>query len=121
MSRIALEPEQEQLFETLVEAWRSVPRAEREEFMFLRTSGPGQIQGNGFLGEVLATDVDELVNAGLLAISNYHSRGSGFNFYIPAEALAYYGNLRRQAGSPVEQVEALIREYLESERFHDRP
>ena len=113
----ALEPEQEQLFETLVEAWRSVPRAQRDTFMFIRAAGSDLIQGNGFSGEVLATDVDELVNAGLLTVSNYHRRGSGFNFYISADAVQYYEYLRRQAGSAVEQVEAVMREYLDSDRF----
>jgi hypothetical protein len=117
MARIALEPEQEQLFSSLVEAVRSVPRNERDEFMFLPTMGKDLVQGNGFRANVLRSDIDHLMRAGLLRITNRHRGGSGFNFYIPPQALTYYEELKRQAGEPVEQIEREIRVYLESDRF----
>jgi hypothetical protein len=114
---ITLEPEQEQLFSSLVEAWRSVPRNERQDFMFIRTLGQDFVRGNGFGSEVLASDIQHLADVGLLRITSSHRQDSGFNFYIPPGALEFYEELKRRAGEAVEQVEAEMRESLDSERF----
>lgn len=119
VERLPLEPEQEQLFSSLVEAVRNVPRDQREEFMYIRAMQKDLVQGNGFSAELLGSDIHHLINVGLLSITNYHSKGGGFNFFIPPDALEYYEWMKREAGEPVQQVETLIREYLDSDRFTD--
>jgi hypothetical protein len=117
MARIPLEPEQEQLFFALVEAVRSVPRSQREDFSFIAFGQGSLVEGNGLQDEVLGSDVQHLATVGLVEVGKYHTRGSGFNFYLPPGALSYYGELKQQSGDPVEQVETEIRSYLQADSF----
>jgi hypothetical protein len=118
VDRIALEPEQEELFSRLVEAWRNTPHDKRESFMFAPVGRTAYVQGNGIGDDdVVETDVHQLLNAGLISVVNYHGTGTGFNFLIPPEALDYYEQLKRRSGEPVEQIEREVRVYLDSERF----
>src|SRR4051812_500313 len=95
-----LEPEQVELFTRLVEAARGVPRAEREEFMLLRSFGGDELQGNGLEQKVLNEDVIVLDDAGLIRVTGHHRSGSGFNFIIPPEGYSYYDDLKRSGGQP---------------------
>lgn len=115
--QIPLETEQEQLFERIVEASRSVPRDRREPFQFVGLGPRSQIQGNRLLEVVLGEDVEVLVNAGLLQVKDHHSRGNGFSFFVPPDALSYYQQLKRRSGGPAEQVEAEVRQYLDADAF----
>jgi hypothetical protein len=115
--RIHLEPEQAELFKKLVEALKSRPRPERDEFTVIRTSGPDLVQGNGIQLSVLFADIQILVDGGLLAITNYHTKGSGFNFTIPPHGLSVYEEIRKQTGGPIEQIEGDVTRYLAAEEF----
>lgn len=100
---IHLEPEQEELFATLLGAVRSRPREQREEFMFLRSFQADQLQGNGLAMEVLYEDVVALDDAGLIRVTKHHTRGSGFNFVIPPSASARFDE--HKAGEAVPVIE----------------
>jgi hypothetical protein len=117
MEDIPLEPEQEQLFEQIVEAARSVPREQREPFMCIPAMQLTQVQGNGLLREVLEEDLLVLDRAGLIEISKYHTTGSGFNFFVPPDGYAYYEHLKRRSGEATRQVEQDIQHYLDAESF----
>jgi hypothetical protein len=119
-AHIALEPEQAELFGRLVEAVRSRPRPERDEFVILRTSGPDFVDGNGIRIEVLYSDLMTFANEGLIEITQHHSVGTGFNFYIPPFGFEFYEQLKRQTGTPVEQVETTSLHYLEQAEFQKR-
>lgn len=117
---IVLEPEQEQLFIELVDASRSVPRADREPFMFIPTLGANHLRGNGVSLDVLREDLDALRAEHLIRVQQRHRKGSGFNFTIPPRAIAFYEELRSRTDDQVEQVEAEIRRLLESPGFRQR-
>lgn len=76
------------------------------------------VQGNGFSSQrVLGTDIRVLEDVGLIRVSNYHSNDSGFNFYLPPEALAYYEHLKKRSGEPVAAIEEDVRRYLDADAF----
>jgi hypothetical protein len=115
----ALEPEQKQLFIQLVEAWRSTPRAERHPFTYIPTMGAELVQGNGLNVTVLGTDIQVLVDSGLIRVQQYATRGSGFSFYTPPESFNVYQALKQEEGAPPEQVETDVRRYLDNENFQE--
>jgi hypothetical protein len=119
VDRIALEREQEELFSRLVEAWRNTPRNKRDSFIFLPSLAQGaHVGGNGLSDkDLLESDIHQLRNVGLISVDHFHPKGRGFNFSIPPQALAYYEDLKRRSGEPVEQVEREVRVYLDSQRF----
>jgi hypothetical protein len=114
-----LEPEQEHLFTDLVEASRSVPRAERQPFMYLPFLGGARLQGNGYNAAVLEEDLHVLSDAGLIRITNYHSgNSSGFNFIIPPHALQYYQEIK--SGEAAHQIEQDVMRYLDAPAFQQQ-
>jgi hypothetical protein len=117
MTDISLEPEQAQLLERLVEATRSRPRSDREEFMVFRVMGGDQLQGNGLVLKVLMQDVQTLVDVGLLAITSYHTTGHGFNCFVTPPGFTFYEDLRRMSGTAPEQLESDVIRYLEADEF----
>ena len=112
-----LEPEQEQLFAQLVEATRSVPRAEREPFLYIPVMQADLVQGNGLGIEVLGQDLDVLLNSGLIRVQSYQQHG--YSFYVPPEAFDYYDEMKREAGEPTAQVETEVQRYLDAKAFQD--
>jgi hypothetical protein len=112
-----LEPEQKDLLSQLVEATRSVPRTERRPFMYIRFSGGEAVQGNRINIPVLGQDLDVLMNNGLIALENYHTKGTGYNFYVPPDGFAYYEDLKRESGEPAIQIETEVTHYLDAEAF----
>lgn len=102
-----------------MEATRSRSRREREEFSVFRTSAIDLIQGNGVKMEVLYADVVTLVDAGLVQITNYHSHGSGFGFFVPPRGFQFYEELKQHASEPAGQIESDTIRYLNDDRFRD--
>lgn len=87
MSRVNLEPEQEQLFRDLVEAERRVPRPERVPFIILNTLGPAGVQlaHPGWINtdrRIFEGDIDTLARVGLIVISYPSPRLKG-STYLP--------------------------------------
>lgn len=113
-----LETEQVELFDRIVEATRSVPRDQRHPFMLVKTMGPAvRIQGNGFSKEVVDGDVETLVERGLLAVQNYHSSGSGFNFRVSPEGFAAYDDRRANVSSQTNNIEEMVETHMRSDEF----
>jgi hypothetical protein len=115
---MALEPEQEELLVSLVEAWRSIPRAERHEFVLVRTNGPDIIIGPpGQLAGTYYVDALTLVDAGFL---NRIPSKSDLHFIITARGFQFYEELKQGTGEPTRQVEAEMIKYLNGEDFQKR-
>jgi len=117
-SRILLEPEQEELLLSIVEAVRNTPREERRKFLVLQTSGgdfldhPGMKEGES---KIYYGDVEELGRQGLVAI-RLSSSGTPI-FDVTSLGFRYYEHLRRKKGEAVQRVETTVREYLISPEF----
>ncbi len=118
-SHVVLEPEQEALFSRLVEASRSVPRNERETFLYAPMMQASLVQGNGLSEDVLDEDILALQSAGLIQVAQYASSGSGFSFVIPPGALQYYEEVKRRSGEPLQQLEADTRAFLDAGTFRE--
>jgi hypothetical protein len=112
-----LEPEQEQLLVTLVEACRDIPRNERT-FWLIRTFGGDEIQGGGLASsiEVPVSDLEYLDQVGLLSIK-WDSSGTSASFSLTPKAGARYQSVQMAGGSPMRHVEERTRSYLDSSEF----
>ncbi len=117
MTLMELEPEQEALLTTLVEATRRVERNQR--FFFTVSSlGTGDvIEGAGLDAAVSApkSDVEILVGAGLLHVTNYGV--NSIAFVIAPAGFSFYEEYKKRVAEPVEQLEQDVRAYFDSERF----
>ena len=116
---IALEPEQEDLLITLVEAARSLPREERREFYFFKNldNVQGAIIHPGLHRETLAPQGDiEILNGEGLVLLTYGSGGLPM-FNVTPHGFSYYTMLKKQHGESVERIEATIKQYLNGTSF----
>jgi hypothetical protein len=86
----------------------------------MRTSGPDIVMGNGSQFEVLYSDVMTLQGEGLIEVTQYHSTGSGFGFFVTPLGFEFYEELKKQTAEPVEQVEETTLRYLDSGEFQNR-
>ncbi len=114
-----LEREQEELFDALVERARSVPRAEREDFVLIVLDRVAFIQGPGGhrqFPDFQPSDLHVLHDASLIGISKHTKRG-GFTFYVTPRGFSYYEERKHQAGGPSEQAEQEIGRYLDADHF----
>jgi hypothetical protein len=112
-----LEPEQEDLLATLVEATRRVPRTERY-FLTISALGTGDmIQGAGLEGSILApaSDIECLAGVGLLQITSRQAGSIGF--VIAPAGFSFFEAYKRRSAEPAEQVEEDVRAYFDSEHF----
>lgn len=112
---VLLQPEQKQLLMNIAEAAGSLPEGKREEFFVgsdLNLGGhyvahPGLTKKRPvFLGDIEALKKEGLINA-----------TTGESFDITPRGLAYFRHLKREAGKPIERVEAELRQYLGSAYF----
>lgn len=113
-----LQPEQESLLATLVEAVRSVPPSERHEFTFSRHNDVDLIHGPGSvapLQELQGSDLYVLRDAGLIGVLERSKLA--FTFYVTPHGFAHYGESKRQAGEPAKQVQQDVGTYLAADRF----
>jgi len=119
-NHILLEPEQEELLFSIVEAVRNTPREERRKFLVAQT-----LRGDSLIypsikgeGRIYYGDVEELGRQGLLAIG-FGSSGSP-NFDVTPLGFRYYEYLKKKKGEAVQHVETTIREYVNSPEFRAR-
>lgn len=120
LENILLEPEQEELLMTLVEAARNVPRSKRREFAILQ-SGAGDFLGHPGLPkdkhQIYFGDVKILARAGLLNLDS--SRGTPLFDVLPL-GFRYYEYLKKRAGEPVERIQATVGDYLNAHEFQNK-
>lgn len=116
---ILLEPEQEELLSSIVEAVRNTPREERQKFLVIQLDGgvdflhhSGMKKGEN---RIYYGDIEELGRQGLLAIG-FGPRGTP-NFDVTSLGFRYYEHLKRKRGEAVEHVGTTVREYLNSQEF----
>jgi hypothetical protein len=121
LDQILLDKEQIELLVQLVEAARNVPREQRQKFFVLQAMGtPDEIHHPGFPNghiEAYVGDAEQLIAKRLL--SGVYAPSGELGFDVTPEGFRYYEELKSQ-GPPTEQVEATVREYLESAAFHGR-
>lgn len=121
LEHITLEPEQEQLLLKIVEAARSVPRAERTKFICMQTFAGSFLSHPGLSAsetQVYRGDIEALGRADLLAVGS-GSSGS-LNFDITPLGFRYYEFLRKEIRKPVERIGAIIRDHLDAQTFAQR-
>lgn len=120
-NHILLEPEQEELLSSIVEAVRNTPREERQKFLVIQTNRgdflhhPSMKKGEN---RIYYGDVEELGRQELLAIG--FSSGGTPNFDVTSLGFRYYEHLKRGKGESAQRVETTIREYLNSPEFRAR-
>lgn len=119
---ILLEPEQEDLLVKLVEAYRNVPREEKEKFLYTdvwdNVDSRAVVHHDGFPGKMMRAsieDIEILARNGLLSLQ-VKNRYTG-NFSVLPLAIRYYEHLKTKLGQPVERIQSTVHEYLSSESF----
>ncbi len=110
---VYLEPQQWELFEQLLDAWRSRPREERQPFLYVVTMGANHVQGNGLNIQTPDGDIEAIRDEGLLTFDNDV-------FTITARNLALYQDWKEAHVEPVADVEQTIERYLDSAQFRAR-
>src|SRR2546423_1246767 len=118
-----LEQEQEELLSSLVEAYRNVPRDQRQPFQVLSfdQSNWPHISHNGLPNREVSAyeaDIKTLDRKGLITISPLVDEF--YSFDITPEGFAYYGKLKQRDSQPLQRIEADLKVYLESDRFQER-
>lgn len=96
-----IEPEQESLLATLVEAVRNAPPDERHEFTFSRLDNADLIHGPGSVAPLLelqGSDLYVLRDAGLVGVIEHSRRG--FTFYVTPQGFSRCEESKRQSGQP---------------------
>lgn len=116
---IVLEPEQEELLVTLVEAQRRVPRSRRDKFYVVEvyTTAPTVMHPglqSAHLGVPLS-DFEALARAGLMEKS-YGSKGTP-RFDVTGEGFAYYAEMKQRVNEPARRLEHEVRRYLDADQF----
>src|SRR6266567_641381 len=114
MPAVSLEPEQEELLKTLVEASRNVPRDQRQEFHCLSDLNGDQILHPGIPNRkmpVYKGDIGTLASEGLLNMTGTRS------FDLSSQGFRLYGELQHRSGAPAQQIEAELKRYLDSDAF----
>ena len=115
---IVLQPEQEQLLSSLVEAARSVRGTNRAKFILLEVMGGPLIKHLGLPESFIRAykgDVEILGHNGLLLLS-FNKSGS-LIFDVMPEGFRYYEDLKRRQGRPLERVQSTLREYITTGNF----
>lgn len=119
--QILLEPEQKELFKTLVEASRNVSRQNRQKFFAIDYMGGSDIIHPGLPDGKLPAylgDLDALANENLISMS-YGSKGTP-NFDVTPQGYKYYEQLKEQEGLPIQRLEATMKSYLSSDKFQQK-
>ena len=120
---ILLEPDQEELLATLVEAARAVDRAQRRPFYSIATMGHSLVAvmhpalGRGTEFRTYEGDIEELGTQGLLNVTHQQH---GLKFDVSPLGLRYYEELRHRAGEPAQRVVAEMRHHIDSQSFRSR-
>lgn len=115
-------PEQVKLLCTIVEADRNVPLAQRQPFFFGHVADndpralvdhPGLATGTC---RAYLSDLEELRDAGLIALRYHDSRYSG-DFDVRSPAITHYEQVKRRTGQPLERLTNAVWHYLSAEAF----
>ncbi len=116
-NQILLEPVQEELLISIVEAARNVPLEERESFLVARLNGADLLIHPGLKknDKIYYADVKELERQGLLSIE--FGSGADPNFDVTSLGFLYYQHLKKNKGEAVERVASHIRDYLDAPEF----
>lgn len=115
-----LEPEQERLLGTLIEASRTVAERSERWFLMVAVMTGTTVEGGGLQEplEVEDDDVEDLIDAGLLRVGR---RTEGMiEFRVKPEGERYYADMKTRAGEPVREVEEDARSYLGSKSLRTR-
>ena len=112
-----LEPEQEELLATLVEATRKVAREDRYFFTISSLGTGAVIEGAGLDKQISAprTDVELLAGADLLLVTSRQVGAIGF--IVPPAGFSFYERYKQRSAEPVKQVEDDMRGHFDSEAF----
>lgn len=121
--RSLLDEHQEKLLIDLVEAERRVPRENRQHFIVAHRVGPPGVQlvHEGWKEEerrVFAGDIETIARAGFVTISAVRPGVHGF--YVTQAGFAFYAELMARKGQPLERVQNVSREYIDSASFQRR-
>jgi hypothetical protein len=115
---ILLEPVQQELLITIVEAARNTPIDSRQKFFVHQSFG-----GDTLIyptipnkkAQIYFGDVEALANEGLLSLG-YRSQGTP-KFDVTPLGFKYYEFLKKKMGEPVERIVKTVRTYLDSNNF----
>lgn len=116
-----LEPTQEKLLIQLVEAERRLPRNERQYFYVAHRIGPPGVEliHSAIPKEsprVFEGDLRTLESQGFLSIVSYDGNEIE-SFYITNMGIHEYEKIIQKIGQPIERVQKIFKEYVESNRF----
>ena len=119
-NHVLFEKEQEQLFCTIVEAARNVPRENRQEFLIVRTDAGGDyLQHPGLPGgeiKFYSPDLKILSEYGLISITGTNRYGIA-RIDVHPRGYLYYKYLKERSGEPVEHIEEAVRRYIDAHDF----
>jgi hypothetical protein len=118
VDQVPLLPEQRDLLAKLVEASWNVPAAQRQPFLYSESYDGSDIQHPGLPSGNLgayAGDLDVLEGEGLLNVT--HPSAHVRMIDVTPRGFQVYEDLRRQADTPLRQVEDEVARYLDSDAF----
>ena len=118
-NHVLFEEEQEQLFCTIVEAARNVPREKRQEFSIARDTEGAYLQHPGLPeGEIkfYSPDLQILSGYGLISITDSNRYGIA-RIDVHPRGYLYYKYLKERSGEPVEHIEEAVRRCIDSHDF----
>lgn len=119
---LLLEPEQEDLLATLVEASRNVPPGHQHKFLHSTSiGGAGRVMHGGLPRGKLAAyegDIEALAREGLLALGR--DRYGALEFDVAPRGFAYYQHVKQRVSRPVQRIETEVRAYLTADDFRRR-
>jgi hypothetical protein len=122
MADVVLQPEQERLLATLVEAARSLRPDRREPFWFTPVmSQPHRVQHPGLPGGAIDPypgDWKALADEGLLRVTPTATKGC-LHIDVTPRGFQHYSEMKAKSGKPVEVMESHIRNYLDSVIFKE--
>jgi hypothetical protein len=117
------EPETLTFLWGLVEAARSVPRAERGDFIAIRFMGGNILQHPGLPGGRVENfdegDLRDIIEGGFVRVTSYE-RGEASVFELRKLAFDYYDQLHRNADEPVDGLQQLNVDHVSSAAFAAR-
>lgn len=115
---ILLEPVQEDLLITIVEADRSTPLDKRQKFLVAQSSGGDSLVHPSIPNEkrqIYFGDVESLARESLVALG-YGSKGTA-NFDVTPLGFKYYEFLKGRLGQSVERIEKTAKSYIDAQNF----
>jgi len=119
--RILLEPVQEELLITIVEAARNTPLDQRTKFFITQSFGGESLEHPSILkdrSQIYFGDIEALAREKLLALG-YNSHNLP-NFDVTPLGFKFYEFLKNRIGEPVDRVETTMLKYLDAHSFQQK-